>query len=152
MEVFRIVRQEYANSLYASGRSNRWNYEGEKVIYTAGSRSLACLENVVHSSGEALQQIFTVMVIYVPDELSIAAIHREDLPQDWHRTARYPSCQQLGSNWYKAQATSILRVPSAIIQQEHNYILNTQHTEYSNIRIIDQKMFSFDPRIKSVTE
>ena len=85
MEVFRITLTEYADELYASGRSNRWSFKGEKVIYAAGSRLLPCLENVVHSSGVALSQHFTVMVIYIPDSTSIETIGIAQLPKDWNK-------------------------------------------------------------------
>ncbi len=134
--------------LYASGRANRWNYPEERVIYTAGSRSLACLENVVHSSGEALQQTFVVVVIYIPDELTIQTIPTNDLLNDWYMTARHPVCQQLGSDWIKSQKTAVLKVPSAIIREASNFVLNTQHPDYQKIEIIQSKPFAFDPRIK----
>ena len=68
MEVYRICLAEYAKGLFASGARGRWNVKGSFVIYTAGSRALACLENVVHRSGEGLQSIFKVLVIHVPDD------------------------------------------------------------------------------------
>jgi len=149
MEVFRIVKSEYAGTLYASGRANRWNYPEERIIYTAGSRSLACLENVVHSSGEALQQTFMVVVVYVPDELAIETIHLNDLPDDWYTLARHPVCQQIGSEWIHSQKTTVLKVPSAIIHEEANFVLNPQHPDYPQIQIAQRKAFAFDPRIKS---
>ena len=148
MELYRIVKQEYAGSLYASGLANRWNKSGQKVIYTAGSRSLACLENVVHSSGEALREKFTVIVIYLPDSLAISSLHIANLPEDWYKKARHPACQQLGSEWYESMKTAVLKVPSAIVQEEYNFVLNSQHLQYPEIQIIDQKEFAFDPCIK----
>lgn len=149
MEVFRIVKSEYADRLYASGRANRWNYTEERVIYTAASRSLACLENVVHSSGEVLQQAFRIVVIYIPDELSIATIHIRELPDDWYTISRHPGCQQIGSEWIQSQKTAVLKVPSAIIHEEANFALNPAHPDYQQIQVVQQKVFTFDPRIKS---
>ena len=148
MEIYRIVKTEYSNALFASGRVNRWNYKGEKVIYTAASRSLACLENVVHSSGELLLGQFMVMVIYVPDELSIDIIGRTQLPDDWFFRARHPACQTLGSEWYQSRTSPVLKVPSAIVHQEYNYLLNAEHDQYNHIQLVDQRPFAFDPRIK----
>lgn len=148
MEVFRITLTEYANKLYASGRSNRWNYEGEKVIYTACSRSLACLENVVHSSGEALGQRFSVMVIYIPDNISMEVIRLDHLPMDWNKTVRSESCKNLGSIWIKRGGSLLLQVPSAIVPDEKNYLINPNHKEFSKVKIIDHQEFHFDQRIK----
>lgn len=148
MEVFRITLTEYADGLYASGRSNRWNYKGEKVIYAAGSRSLACLENVVHASGVALSQHFTVMVIYIPDKISIETIGTGQLPKDWNKKARPRTCQRLGSQWANSNASLLLQVPSSIIPDEKNYLINPAHKDFTKVKIIDHQNFYFDRRIK----
>jgi len=148
MEVFRITLSQYANELYASGRSNRWNYRGEKVIYTAGSRSLACLENVVHSSGEALSQQFTVLVIYVPDKTSIEAVQLDQLPKDWNQKACPRKCQSIGTDWINSASSLILQVPSSIIPDEKNYLINPNHKDLKKVKIIDRQEFHFDKRIK----
>ena len=148
MEIYRIVKKEYSDTLFVSGHTNRWNYQGEKVVYTAASRSLACLENVVHSSGESLLDTFMIMVIHLPDELAIEVVHRTALPDDWFARARHPACQQLGSDWYKARSSCLLKVPSAIVHQEYNFVLNAEHKDYQQIKIIDRRPFAFDPRIK----
>ena len=148
MEVFRITLAEYANELYASGRSNRWNYKGEKVIYAAASRSLACLENVVHSSGVALSQSFTVMVIYIPDKISIETIAIEQLPKDWNKKARPQTCQSLGSQWINSNASLLLQVPSSIIPDEKNYLINPTHKDFTKVKIIDRQHFYFDQRLR----
>lgn len=148
MEVFRITLTEYADELYASGRSNRWNYKGEKVIYAAGSRSLACLENVVHSSGVALSQDFTVMVIYIPDSTSIETIGIAQLSKDWNKKALPRTCQSLGSQWISSNASLLLQVPSSIIPDEKNYLINPAHKDFTKVKIIDRQNFYFDQRIK----
>ena len=148
MEVYRIVKEQYSSTLYASGYPNRWNVRDQKVIYTAGSRSLACLENVVHSSGETLLEQFIIMVIYIPDELLMTAVQPNQLPEDWFKKVRHPGCQQRGSDWYQAKKSAILKVPSAIIHQEWNYVLHTDHLDFDQITVVDRRFFSFDPRIK----
>ena len=148
MEIYRIVKEQYADTLFASRRANRWNVKGEKVIYTAATRSLACLENVVHSSGESLLDQFTIMVIHVPDELDMDFVARSQLPHDWFRHARHRACQLLGSQWYASQHSPVLKVPSAIVHQEYNFVLHAEHPAYGEIKIIERRPFAFDPRIK----
>ncbi|MEJ7661660.1 MAG: hypothetical protein WKG07_19795 [Hymenobacter sp.] len=58
-------------------------------------RALACLENVVHRSGEGLNNLFTVMRIAVPDELLVEELTLADLPPDWQPTSAYARCQPL---------------------------------------------------------
>ena len=147
MEIFRITLTQYARTLHASGRPNRWNFKGDKVIYTAGSRSLACLENIVHSSGEALHQQFAVSVIYVPDKASAEVIRLKDLPAHWNNRMRPRTCQQLGRKWLEEQSSLLLQVPSAIIPDEKNFILNPAHREFGKVKIIDVQEFIFDKRL-----
>ncbi|MGV3503573.1 MAG: RES family NAD+ phosphorylase [Adhaeribacter sp.] len=149
MEVYRICLAEYANDLFASGFRGRWNVKGSFVIYTAGSRALACLENVVHRSGEGLQSIFKVLVIHVPEGLPREQIKTSQLPADWHKTRNYPLCQPIGEAWYHRGASAILEVPSSIVPNESNFILNTRHPDFKSIRIIRREDFNFDPRIKA---
>jgi RES domain-containing protein len=149
VEVYRICVEEYSRDLFASGFRGRWNLKGSFVVYTAGSRALACLENVVHRSGEGLQSLFKVVVIHVPDELTRARISLDQLPAEWHKTKNYPLCQPLGEAWYQSRPSAILEVPSSIIPNEYNFILNTRHPDFKAIQIIRWENFDFDPRIKA---
>ena len=149
MEIYRICLTKYAGELVASGNSGRWNERGQLVIYAAGSRALACLENVVHRSGEGLNNLFTVMRIAVPDELLVEELTLAALPPDWQPTSAYARCQPLGAAWYRRQAAAVLRVPSSIIAHEHNYVLNTRHPDFGQIHIAGREDFAFDPRIKA---
>lgn len=149
MEVYRICLAKYAGDLFASGIRGRWNVKGSFVIYTAGSRALACLENVVHRSGEGLSDNFRTIVIDIPDDLRIETISADGLPANWQETKSYPVCQPLGHAWYQKRSSPVLRVPSAIIPEEFNYILNTRHPDFSKIKIKATEDFFFDPRIKT---
>jgi len=147
MEVFRITLTKYSDKLYATGRINRWNYRGEKLIYTAGSRSLACLENIVHSSGETLNQLFTVMIIYIPDKVSPQVIRPDQLEKDWNKHAWPRTCQALGSKWLNDRTSLLLQVPSSIIPDEKNYLINPNHKEFGLVKVIDRQQFTFDKRM-----
>ena len=149
MEVYRICLARYASELVASGNPGRWNLRGQLVIYAAGSRALACLENVVHRSGEGLNNVFKVVRINIPDALPIEDLPLAQLPADWQLPRHYARCQPLGAAWYQRQTAAVLRVPSSIIAHEHNYVLNTHHPNFAQVRIVDWEDFAFDPRIKS---
>jgi len=148
MEIYRICLTKYAGELVASGNPGRWNLRGQFVIYAAGSRALACLENVVHRSGEGLNSLFQVLRIEVPDELAVEEITLAELPPDWQLPSAYARCQPLGAAWYGRQQAAVLRVPSSIIAHEHNYVLNTRHPDFNRIRIVAREDFTFDSRIK----
>jgi RES domain-containing protein len=147
MEIYRITLAKYADSLIASGRAARWNSKGRQVIYAAESRSLACLENLVHRSGLALQQDFRTLVISVPDSCVTEVVHLNGLPDDWRSLMDLSPCQRIGDSWLSEQRSLLLRVPSVIIPEEYNYVLNTQHPEFKNVRIERMEPFLFDPRV-----
>lgn len=138
----------YADRLVASGGVARWSARGRFVIYTAGSRALACLENVVHRSGEGLQDLFRVMVIDVPDYLPVQTIALTDLPDNWTDYQNFVVCQQRGEEWLRQGQTAVLRVPSVIVPQEWNYLLNPAHPNFPQIQLLRSEPFLFDPRIK----
>lgn len=119
------------------------------MIYTAATRALACLENVVHRSGEGLLDTFRVMVIDLPDELLIQTVAVDGLPADWFDFRQYDTCQRIGGEWLRSGTSAVLRVPSAIIASEWNYLLNPAHPDFTRIRLLRTEPFAFDPRIKT---
>jgi RES domain-containing protein len=133
MEVFRISKALYTNGLTSSGSANRWNTRGKQVIYTGSSRSLSSLELVVHRGSIEPTTAYKVMVISIADDdYLIKQIQVKDLPSNWRTLAGYPALQKIGSSWYDSQETLLLKVPSAIIVYEYNYIINTEHPDFKN--------------------
>ncbi|HNM31163.1 MAG TPA: RES family NAD+ phosphorylase [Chitinophagales bacterium] len=147
MLIYRIVLERYA-SLYASGVEGRWNSAGAKVLYAASSRALACLENVVHRSGEGLNDNFKTLVIEIPSTERIEKITQKDLPKDWQQFNREHFCRLIGDDWYYRQESMILQVPSVIIPNEVNYLINTQHKNFKKVKLKSIEPFIFDTRIK----
>ncbi|MFA4870642.1 MAG: RES family NAD+ phosphorylase [Pedobacter sp.] len=148
MQVFRIGLAKYTDSLQASGRAARWNPNDIEMIYTAGSRSLACLENVVHRNQIGLNQSFKVMTIEIPDDLVILSIEQKKLQTDWTEFHNMPVTQKLGEDWIIAGKSAILKVPSAIINAEYNYLINPKHPDFKSIKLLKSEIFIFDKRIK----
>ncbi len=147
MLVYRITLEKYA-SLYASGIEGRWNSHGIRVIYSASSRALACLENVVHRSGEGLHDSFKTMIIDVPSSERIEKITMKDLPKNWQQFNMEHICRHIGDDWFYRQESLILQVPSVIIPNEYNYIINATHKNYKKIKLKTVEPFIFDARIK----
>ena len=146
MLLYRIVRKIYAFDLSASGFRSRWNEDGQYVIYTSDSRALACLENLVHRSHSGRHDLFRLMVISVPDDLAILNIAESRLPEDW-KGEFCKRCLQTGSDWYIRNEIPILKVPSTIIPDEWNYILNTKHPDFTKIILERTEEFVFDERL-----
>lgn len=134
MEVFRIVREKYADKLIATGAANRWNREGDYVIYAGSSRSLATLELVVHKSNIKPVLAYKVMVITITDsDHVVTCINQKDLPRNWRSVAAYLALQKTGSDWYETKSTLLLKVPSAVIPREFNYIINSKHPDFPDL-------------------
>lgn len=148
MEIYRISREKYADKLSASGRANRWNYENEYVVYASSSRSLGALELVVHRNAIMEGLLYKVMVIDVPDEDEIiGSIPPKILTKNWKSLENMAVTQKYGSDWYLNKRSLVLRVPSAIIEQEYNYILNTIHSDFDKISIKHVEDFVWDKRL-----
>ena len=148
MIVYRIVFHEFAGSLVASGRPARWNSTDHKMIYSAGSVSLACLENVVHRSSEGLSGLFKILAIEIPDDLPFDEIRISDLPENWADFTHVNVTKLIGDKWLKNKTAVAMKVPSVIVPQESNYLINPEHPDFSKIRIIETRDFNFDKRIK----
>ncbi len=148
MKVFRITVVKYADQLSASGIPGRWNSRHVEVIYTAASRALACLENVVHRNSRGLQKNFRIIEIEIPDSLKIVVIDKTKLISGWHKYENMPHTQKIGDQWVKNKSSAILKVPSVIIPEEFNYILNPAHEDFKKIKYLGSEPFTFDPRLK----
>lgn len=145
--MYRIVHERYADRLFAPGFSGRWNEEGQFVVYTASNRSLASLENMVHKMGQGvLGASFVMMVLELPDDLPVTTIHRQELPEDWKLENSYGLTQPLGSAWYEAGKTLMLKVPSAVVTEEYNVVLNARHPDFSGVQILKREPFRYDHR------
>ncbi|UHG94451.1 RES family NAD+ phosphorylase [Spirosoma oryzicola] len=149
MEVFRISKEIHANSLSSSGSANRWNLKGQQVIYTGSSRSLSSLELVVHRGAIQPATKYKVMVISIADEdYLIKQIQQKDLPANWRSLAGYTALQTIGSTWYNSQESLVLKVPSAVIVYEYNYVINTEHPDFNrNVQIVRTEDYFWDSRL-----
>jgi len=148
MEVFKICREKYSHSLNASGASNRWNKKDEFVIYTGSSRSLSTLEMVAHRSYINISSQYKLLIILITDESLIKGVEINDLPENWKSIEAYVELQEIGSKWYHSNESLVLRVPSSIIPQEYNYIINTKHPMFAtHIILQDVDDFVWDNRL-----
>lgn len=151
MEVFRISHKKHSRKLSSSGSANRWNRRNEFVIYTGSSRSLSTLELVVHRNSISPIPNYEVMIISITDdEELIEQVLIKDLPDDWRKFRMYPKLQEIGSDWYKNQRSLVLKVPSAIITKEFNYIININHAMFrEKVKLVRNEKYFFDGRLFS---
>ncbi|MCC5942193.1 MAG: RES family NAD+ phosphorylase [Balneolaceae bacterium] len=147
MIVYRITLSKWADSLSGSGYPARWNSKGVHVLYTAESRALACLENLVHRSGEGLNHQFQLIEISIPDSSSLKIIRSDELPYNWHHISNYQICRAKGDSWAASTSSLLLRVPSSIIRDEYNILINPNHPDFKRVEIRKKLPFTFDQRL-----
>ena len=153
MHTYRIGQTKYARDRVGSGVDGRWNLAGQYVIYTGGSLALSCLEKLAHTTGTSLYAgDFSVTIFDIPNILKIKEITINELIKlnaDWHKVINYPITQSIGNTWLQNQDTAVLKVPSAIIELEYNYLFNPAHADFEKIKISDVNRFTFDSRLKA---
>ena len=149
MFVYRLSEEKYAKKLNASGARNRWNKKGQFVLYTGSSRAISTLEQLVHLSGVFPVKDYKMMVIDIKNNPhSIKEINLLDLGKNWRKFSEYPGLQAIGSEWYEEKKYLLLKIPSAVIPQESNYIINTSHPEFKKlVKIKSLEDFFWDRRL-----
>lgn len=156
MIVFRIEREKYLDmTLTGIGASMsegyRWNSFNTKIVYTAESRALATLEISVHLDlSEDLPEDRLYVEIEIPDEITIQEVNLEDLPEDWNSKPPTLTTQTIGDDFVNYNEAAVLKVPSSIVPQEYNYLINPNHPDSSKIKVLSTVQMKFDLRIKGV--
>lgn len=150
MEVYRIAKCMYINDMDGTGAriyGARWNSKGHPVIYTAGSRSLAALEALAHIPQKNLPKDFCIAIINIPENIPVKALTVKNLPKGWRQIPIQFSLQKLGDRWLKHRKFALLRVPSVIIPEEWNFLINPLHPDAKKIKIKHTSPFIFDERL-----
>ncbi len=149
MIVYNIRRDKYSKNLNASGIANRWNKDEEFVVYTGGSIALSTLELVAHRNAIDVRHGYKLLFIKLDiKDNDITEIKLEGLSADWKSINHYPKLQELGSNWYQSNSSLILKVPSALVHWESNYLINTKHPDFSDkVSLLSTEDFEWDGRL-----
>lgn len=150
MEVFRLSKKKYAQELSGKGASksgNRWNSKGTEIIYTAESRALAMSEILVHLSLATFPKDFMMIEILIPDTIKIREIKQQNLPENWNNHPPNMETQKIGDEFIDTRDACILKVPSAVVKGDFNYLINPYHKDFKKIKIVSITDFPFDSRI-----
>jgi RES domain-containing protein len=154
MRVFRIERKKYLNStLKGTGAAltegYRWNSLNTYLVYTAESRALAILEVSVHLDlSEDLPTDRYCVEIEIPDDIHMLELELGNLPENWDSRPPILETQFIGDDFVKENNAAVLKVPSSIVPQEHNYLINPNHSDSSRIKMISKSPLVFDPRMR----
>jgi len=117
------------------------------VVYTSATLSLAALEYFVHLDPTDAPGDLVAIPADIPDSLPRIEIRAETLPSRWRAYPAPEELAELGTAWVRARKTAVLEVPSAIVPQEHNFVLNPAHSDFRRIRPGTPEAFNFDPRM-----
>jgi len=150
MLAYRITHKSFSRKLIAPGFAGRWNGSGRKVIYCAESIALAFLENMIRRQGVGFNQDFKTVILQIPEDVKMQKVSGKDLPDGWRKFSDYSKCQPIGNEWYDEGIYPILKVPSAVLPESFNYVINATHPDSKKIKIIGITDLIPDERIEDL--
>lgn len=125
----------------------RWNSRGTEVIYTSASRALAMAEVLVHFSLQNLPGHYYMLIIYIPDSIPVKNVHIDQLPIGWNLFPIIRDTQKLCDDIIHRNDCGIIKVPSAVVKGDFNYLINPAYRDFDQIRIVDEEAFPLDDRM-----
>jgi RES domain-containing protein len=127
----------------------RWNRKGGAVVYCASSIALACLETVVHLNTGGLPLNRYLVRIDIPDHTWAAAVAvtAASAPVGWDAIPEGKVSLDHGDVWLASGASALMLVPSIIVPEEHNVLINPAHAEAAAITPTKLRRWLYDPRI-----
>lgn len=156
IEAYRICKDPNSASAFSGQGSKdwggRWNSKGVAVVYAAAHRSLSMLEILAHvkgGSGTGTGSIGKPFLIYTIafDEALLEELSHSSLPTGWSSEPPTAAGQSIGDAWVVAAASPVLAVPSVLVPEERNYVLNPNHPRFSHVRIGAGVVCRFAPRL-----
>lgn len=130
----------------------RWSSRGVAVVYTASHLSLAALEFLVHIDPDDTPDDLVALGLQVPQDASELVCRPADLPARWCEIPSASECREVGDSWVRTGEHLLLRVPSVLVPEEANILLNPAHPAALEVRVAVSRRFSFDPRLAGTRE
>lgn len=150
LRVWRVCRAEYAESAFSGDGAfrfgGRWSPPGLALVYCAESRSLAAMEVLVHRMGTKVFRSATWVQVAADVPTALIEIPLR-VPPDWRGQSPVASAQRFGAEWANKERTAALRVPSAVVLGEFNYLLNPKHADFPKVAVAKPEPFIFDARL-----
>lgn len=150
MQAWRIAKRAYALDLNGTGArltGGRWNSPGVAAIYAGMTAEIAAMEKLVHSS-DLLPKDLVLAVILLPDDAKLYVRYSvKDLPDGWDALPSSASAISIGDKFLLDSKHLGLFVPSAIMPEATNVVLNPNHPAFANVTISVVRPFEFDSRL-----
>lgn len=146
--LWRLYRSVYGPGLDGIGgifADGRWHRLGERIVYFGSSAAIVVLERLAHVDPDLLPADLQ-LGRFEFDGPSLAKVDEpEELPPAWIHDEKIT--RRLGADWRKQRSSCLLSVPSAILAEERNFVMNPEHPDARKIRLVRTRPFSFDPRL-----
>jgi RES domain-containing protein len=150
MIVFRLCKAAYRLDLSGKGAERsggRWNSKGTPMVYTGETRALCTTEIAVHTPLGILPRDYYLISIEIPNQVKIYDLPIKKLSADWNSFPHGDSTQRIGDEFIKEGKFLIMKVPSAVVQGEFNYLINPYHSDVKKLNIAKSELFRFDERL-----
>lgn len=150
MIVYRLAKSKYSQKLSGKGAEKtggRWNSKGVPMVYTSDSRALCTTEIAVHIPLGLLPSDYKIISIDIPDSVKILILPGNKFPADWNSIPHSGSTQKIGDDFIEQNESAVIKVPSAVVPGDYNYLLNPNHNDFQQINILKIKPFVFDSRL-----
>lgn len=144
MKLWRISNYADLSGIGGIKFAARWNSKGKPIIYATENPALAMLEILVHIDRLLLPDTYTLLEIQAGNHVKIEDIH--DLKSNWYADENYT--RSIGDKWLTVQTSAMLRVPSAVMPNSFNVLINPTHKDIERIKIIGIKKHALDFRLK----
>jgi len=147
---WRIVKTRFAAQAFdgegARLNGGRWNSVGVRMVYAAGSISLAVLELVVHLENTDVLPSYSLCAVHFDDAV-VTSVDRSRLPPNWADNPPPPELFAIGDAWIAGESSVVLEVPSAVIESENNYLINPAPPDFKVLTIDPPQPFTLDQRL-----
>ena len=150
MIVYRICRAKYTDFLSGEGArlsGGRWNSVGTPMIYTSGSRALCILELWANYGSDLVPKDFVWVEMEIPKTLKIDRVLLTKAPPDWQSFPHPNSTKEIGDQFVLGNKKLVLEVPSSLVPQEHNFLINPTHLDVKKIKILKSEPLQMDLRL-----
>ena len=150
MNVYRLAKGNFARDLTGEGArlfGGRWNHIGVPCLYSSESRALALLEYSVNIELYSIPRALCMITIDVPED-KISEVKIPSMPGNWKAASAPAETKDYGTEILSELKSLAIKIPSTIIEEEFNYLINPLHKDLSSIKIIEIVNFTYDLRIK----
>jgi RES domain-containing protein len=150
MNVYRLTKKRFVNDLSGTGAriaGGRWNKPGNGLLYTSDSRALCTAEIAVHIPMGVIPTDYYLIHLEIPDSIMIYELNLTRLPKEWDKFPYCKKTQEIGQEFIESKEFLVMKVPSAVVKGDYNYLINPDHDDFDKIHVVSKTKFTFDKRL-----